>query len=152
MIGARLRHGSGWTDARIVNLSSRGLMARAPCAPAPGSYVEICRGTHRIVARVVWAESDRFGALSQDAIPVEAIATGEDASPPPIANAANDRCAAPRVPAPSERHERNRRRARRAEFACVAAFGAAAAFFAFDTVSETLARPLALVEARLGKG
>ena len=64
MIGARLRHERGWSD----RASSTCPVARPDGAGAPGprrwgAYVEIHRGTHRIVARVVWAESGICSAL-----------------------------------------------------------------------------------------
>jgi hypothetical protein len=149
MIGARLRHERGWSDARILNLSSRGMLVRSSPAPARGAYVEICKGSHRIVARVVWAEQDRFGAQAQDTISVGAIAAGED--PPPVAASGNgDRRRRPRQEGPADRHDRSRQASRRMEFACVTLFAFTAAFFAFDTVKETLAKPLGLVEATLG--
>jgi hypothetical protein len=151
LIDARLRHERGWNDARILNISSRGLMVRAAQAPALGTYVEICRGTHRIVARVVWADDDRFGARAQDAIALDAIANGQDA---PLAQAANlnDRRGWQRQPTSAEKHERSRRRSRQLEFLAVTAIGCLAAFFAFDTVQQVLARPVNLVEAALGAG
>jgi hypothetical protein len=62
LIEARLRQDRGWTDARILNISRRGLMVRSPAAPLHGTYVEVSRGTHRIVARVVWVS--RIGSAS----------------------------------------------------------------------------------------
>ena len=148
LIDARLRQDCGWSDARILNISKRGLMVRAPKAPPRGSYIEICRGTHRIVARVVWARHDRFGARTQDTIPIDAIAGGNEAPAAP-ANL-NDRRRERGVSSVADRQERSRRWSRRFEFVCAAALGSAAAFLTFDIVSETLAKPLALVEARLG--
>lgn len=149
LIDARLRQDCGWSDARILNISKRGLMVRAPKAPPRGSYIEICRGTHRIVARVVWVRHDRFGARAQDAIALDAIAGVKDAPPAPLN--LNDRRRERPGPSLAESQERSRRRSRRLEFVCVTALGSAAAFFAFDTVRETLARPLAQVEVRLGR-
>src|SRR5215217_7191938 len=150
LIDARLRHERGWSDARILNISSRGLMVRVSQAPARGTYVEICRGTHRIVARVVWVDQDRFGAWAQDAIAVGAIAKGEDAPAAPPANL-NDRRSSPRRETSAERHERSRLWSRRMQFLAVAAFACLAAFFAFDAIAGTLARPLALVSAKLAQ-
>ena len=150
LIDARLRHERGWADARILNLSARGLMVRSEHAPVRGSYVEICRGAHRIVARVVWARGGRFGARSQDAIAVDALSSGSDPALPSPANLNNDRRAARRVPQPAERSEQSRRWSRRLEFVAVAAFGCFAAFLVFDAVRDTLSGPLHLIEAQLG--
>ena len=147
LIDARLRADCGWDDARILNISKRGLMVRAPKAPPRGTYVEICRGTHRIVARVVWVSNDRFGARTQDPLPVDAIAGGGNSTPAPANR--NDRRTAPRRPSHAQQHDRSRRWSRRAEFAGVVAMGCAAALLAFDTVRDTLSRPLTQIEARL---
>ena len=150
LIDARLRQDCGWSDARILNLSSRGMMVRASSAPARGTYVEISRGAYRIVARDVWVKGDRFGARSQDRIAFEAIAKGEEDSLRKPANFNNDRRLQRRDLDPEEQHERSRARSRRLELAVVVAFGSAAAGFAFDAVRETLARPLGRVEAVFG--
>ena len=150
LIDARLRQDCGWSDARILNISRRGMMVRAVKAPARGAYVELTRGTHRIVARVVWVKGDQFGARSQDAIAIEAMAKGEDASLPKPANLNNDRRSRPRDGNSAERHERSRIWSRRLELAVAAAFGCGAAFLVYDSVRETLSRPLNRVEATLG--
>jgi hypothetical protein len=149
LIDARLRHDCGWSDARIVNLSSRGMLVRVAQAPARGSYVEIYRGPHRIVARVVWAQQDQFGAQAQDPITVDAIATGKEAEPPVLANISSDRRFRRRAETAAEKHERSRRRSRRMEFLAVTAIGCAAAFLAFDTIDEMLSKPLKAVAAAL---
>jgi len=147
LIDARLRQDCGWTDARILNISRRGLMVRATRAPARGTYVEICRGAHRIVARVVWVDKDRFGARTQDAIPVDAVVNGEA---PPLPQPANDRRFGTRPIPPGESHDRSRRASRRLEFVAVTLCASAAALLAFDAVRETLSKPLNLIEAKLG--
>lgn len=149
LIEARLRQDRGWSSARILNLSPRGVCASAPQAPPRGSYIEICRGTHRIVARVVWVKDDQFGVRAQDVIAVESIIKGLE-PPPAAANPDNDRRFDLRQPTSEEQHEHSRRWSRRLEFAAVTAFACAAAFLAFDTVRETLSKPLRQVEASLG--
>lgn len=148
MIEARLRHEGGWSDARILNLSRRGLMARTSAAPARGSYVEVCRGDYRIVARVVWTSGGRFGARTQDVLSIAAMTGGS--VPPEPANRNNDRRRRPRAETPGERHERSRRWGRRAQMVAVTLFSCLAAVLSFDMVRDTLSRPLRLVEARLG--
>lgn len=148
LLDARLRHDAGWSDARILDISRRGLMARAPVTPSRGAYVEFCRGTHRIVARVVWARDGQFGAMARDPIEIAAVARGDQAPPPP-ANLNNDRRRIVRAERADEREERGRRRSRRLEFAAMVALGCGAAALAFDMVRETLSRPLQLVEASL---
>lgn len=149
MLRARLRHERGWSNARILNISSRGLLVHAPEAPRRGSYVEVCKGQHRIIARVVWASEGRFGALTQDRLAVDSITMGIE--PPAAATACEtiERRLQPRQAACAEHHERSRRRSRTVEFACMVVFGCAAAFIVFDTVMETLSKPLSMVGAKL---
>jgi hypothetical protein len=149
MIGARMRHGSAWSDARILNISSRGLLIHAPKAPQRGSYIEVCRGQLRIVARVIWTEDERFGVQTQDRLPVDSISMGIEPPAAAAAERATERRAGPRQPTPAERHERSRQRSRLFEFVCVAACGFGAAWVAFESIERTLSRPLSMVSARL---
>ena len=146
LIDARLRQDCGWSDARILNISRRGLLVRSGNAPARGAYVEICRGTHRIVARVVWVSHDRFGLSAQDAITIDAVVKGE-AAPLPVP--ANDRRRQPRQPTIAEREERSRNASRRIEFAAAIVLAGAVACLAFDAVRGALSKPLSLVAAAL---
>ena len=150
LIDARLRQGSGWSDARILDISSLGLMARAAEAPPRGSYVEISRGAYRLVARVVWVDGDRFGARAQDVIALEAITRGTGSPLPRPANLNNDRRRLAREARTGEQLASSRFWSRRAEFVAVSLFGCAAAALVFDAVSDTLSKPLGLIEARLG--
>ena len=50
-----MRVGAAWRDARILNLSSRGLMIKAErAAAAAATTLELRRGRHVIIARVMW--------------------------------------------------------------------------------------------------
>lgn len=73
MIPARLRMGSRWSDARILNISSRGLMIHSGQAGATGTTLELWRGEYRIVAQVVWRDGARAGLRSEEQLPVEEI-------------------------------------------------------------------------------
>jgi hypothetical protein len=148
LIDTRLRHEAGWGDALILNLSSRGLMARTPAAPRRGTYVELCRGSYRIVARVVWVKDNAFGAQAQDVIPIDALATSGDGSAPAPAPPANDRRLRPGRTV-GDRQERNRQWGRRLQFLAVTAFAAGTAAMAFDAIDQALSRPLQLVETGL---
>lgn len=148
LIDARLRHEAGWGDVLILNLSNRGLMARTPAAPRRGAYVELCRGSYRVVARVIWVKDNAFGAQAQDVIPIEALANGGDGSASSPAPPANDRRSRPRRTG-EDRQERHRLWGRRLQFVAVTAFAAGAAALAFDAVDQALARPLQLIETRL---
>jgi hypothetical protein len=65
---ARLESDDGRNEIEILNISSRGLMAKCSQPPIRGTYVEIRLGSTCIVARVAWSGHDRFGAFTQDQI------------------------------------------------------------------------------------
>src|SRR4029078_1604392 len=70
---ARMRMDSSWCDACILNISSRGLMIHVGRGAPNGDTVELRRGHHVIVARVVWRDGSRAGLHSDDRLPVEEI-------------------------------------------------------------------------------
>jgi hypothetical protein len=142
---ARLRHGSSWSDACILNISSRGLMIHTGRPVAQGTEVEICRGDHVIVARVVWREGGRAGLRSEDRVPIEEIVTLAKA-PPLQLTAAPDRQAASR-----RDHDRSRSRGRAIEFTSAVVIAASLAGAGFSMVESAFARPIALVTAVLDR-
>lgn len=73
MIASRMRVGNGWSDVRIHNISSRGMLLAGEDAPAIGTYIEIRRGTQIVIGRVMWAKDRFFGIRSQEKLPVQAI-------------------------------------------------------------------------------
>ena len=153
MITARMRHGNAWSDASILNLSSRGLLLRSSAPPARGTYVEVRRGAHVIVGRVVWTGLDRFGVRAQDRLAVDSLVANET----PRQGPANDpggtpaeRRARPRPERLEWRHARSREAGRMLQFACIAGFGLVLAACAYEAVSDTLDRPMAEVSLSLG--
>lgn len=150
MIKARMRAGASWNDAIILNLSSRGMMVRADQSPGRGSYLEIRRGPHVIVARVVWSGGGRFGVQTQDPVPTESLIADPDrgALPPnPGSPGFKERRVTPR---PAEvRHETNRQKARIVEFAAVTLACGAAALLIGSAVLEVIANPIGRVQAAL---
>lgn len=152
MISARMRAGASWNDACILNLSSRGMLVRAPAAPSRGSYLEIRRGHHVIVARVVWADADRFGVQTQDPIPTASLVRDLEGPGPATAAAPAvvDRRAVPRSSA--SRHEVSRWRSRAMEFGTIAIVAGAGAMLVLGAVVEFFARPLAAAGSALGSG
>lgn len=144
LINARMRGPSGWQDACILNLSRRGLLLQSS-QPAPrGAFIEIRRGTHVVVARVMWSHRERFGVKAQDVLPVEAILSGAAAPPPP---ATVERRAVPR--SISERHTHSRYRARATEFIGLALAGTMLASIAYGAVADRLGRPMVEVSQAL---
>lgn len=73
-IAVRLKVGSRWGDATVLNASERGLMVRASEPPEYGSYVEVRRGAGvGIVARVIWRRGNEVGLRTQDEVNVQAL-------------------------------------------------------------------------------
>jgi len=148
VLPARLRMGAHWSDACILNISSRGLMIQASRAAPEGSVIELWKGDYVIVARVVWRKGVRAGLRSEERVPVEEIMSLAQ-SPGLQLTATNDRPLYERRKRPRT-HEDNRLRARMMEFASVALIGAFFAGSAYSLVEQALARPLAAVRTALG--
>jgi hypothetical protein len=143
MIKARMRVGASWRDACILDLSSRGLMIQASDPLPGGSYLELRRGRHVIIARVMWTRDHRAGLRAQDLLPTEAIIAEPDHSAGPPIVAGGERRAAPVSRArPVPQHEHSRWRSRAWEFASIAFVGGVFATFAYGAVASALERPL----------
>jgi hypothetical protein len=147
-----MRVAHGWRDANILNLSSRGMLVQSGSGSAPqrGSYLEICRGRHIIVARVVWTQNDVFGIRTQDPLPAAQLIREPDAAPPsaqPAVAVSVDRRSSGR--SGESRHEASRRRGRAMEFGSLTLLGGAVALLLFASVGELIARPIAMVQTAL---
>jgi hypothetical protein len=143
VVPARLRHGASWSDACILNISSRGMMIHSGRPIAQGSEVEIRRGDYAIVARVVWRDGGRAGLRAEDRVPVEVIMSLGQSQVLQLAAPGDERRKQPRP------DERGRIRGRAIEFAGVAVIAAALAGAGLTMVEAAFARPLALVSAAL---
>lgn len=151
MIRARMRAGASWGDACILNLSSRGMGLQAASPPGRGSYVELRRGRHVIVARVIWINGHRFGIRAQDSIPVDSVIAEPDLS------AANDEAPAAHLerriaPRTGENHDGSQTISRAIQFGFVLTLGASAGLALFDGVRQAFAKPLANATAAFGEG
>lgn len=154
MIAARMRHGNAWSDASILNISSRGLLLHATPPPARGTYVEVRRGAHVIVGRVIWANADRFGLRAQDRLAIDSLVANASPGSAPANDSGRpttDRRALPRPERLEWRHAQSRETGRALQFACIAGFGLVLAACAFEAVSDTLSRPMAEASLRLGE-
>lgn len=157
IIKARMRLDGVWADVCIRDISSRGLLLQAASAPSRNSYVEIYRGRHVIVARVVWTKDERFGVQTQDRLNIDAVIEEPDLSGIEFrkARAASptfERRSAPRPPSADDlrwKAERSRHLSKAAEFACLGALGASAAFLIFEGFYDAVAEPMATVSANL---
>ena len=143
VVPARLRHGACWSDACILNISSRGLMIHSGQPLALGTKVEICRGDHVIVGRVMWRDGARAGLKSEERVPLEEILVlGQSVYH--LAAQTGERRKRPR------HDDRNRLRARALEFASVVVIGASLAGAGLEMIERAFARPLAVVSVVLG--
>lgn len=140
--------GAKWIDACIVNASSRGLGLQVSRPPQRGTYVEIRKGSHVVVARVVWANGHRFGVCAQDAIDVDLIAA-EALSGDKQRDKTSNQASAPKwkdLPKRfDENAERSRFLARTIEFGSLAIAVTVAAAFLFQALQNALVEPLGRV-------
>ena len=152
MIKARMRDGASWHDVCILNVSTRGLGIQAADPPARGAYLEIRRGRHVIVARVMWAKGHRAGLRAQDSIFIDALVNepvdssarrGGESSAPPVERRRTERPV-------QQRHDQSRLAGRAFEFMCLALLAGALGMTAFGAVEGALAKPLSTIEAALG--
>jgi hypothetical protein len=148
MLPARVRTDAQWCDAQILNISSRGLLIQS-LRPAPeGSSVQIVRGDHLIVARVMWSKAGRSGLRSEGRLPVDEIMSVKQL-PSLRLIASNgtlhDRRRSSRAVA------RDARLGGRAfEFVAISAIAVTLAVGVWGLAHEALANPLASAAAALG--
>jgi len=147
VLPARMRMDSSWCDACILNISSRGLMIHVGGGAPNGDTVELRRGHHVIVARVVWRDGSRAGLHSDDRLPVEEILSLSQA---PALQLTADVAFVDRRKQPRREHEYSRWRARWFEFASVTMVGAGLAATVFSIVESALSKPMDAVRVALG--
>lgn len=124
LIPAKLRSSAGWGEARILNVSSRGLMVHCPQDAEPGSMIELRRGEQTIVARVMWKTGARAGLMSETVLPLIDILSMDEA---PAGAPAAEGAAIPREAANQRDEGFYRRRARLFELAAIGIATAVAA-------------------------
>jgi hypothetical protein len=142
VVPARIRTTAGWSDACILNISSRGLLMHTKLRVSAASMVEIQHGEHVIQARVVWRDGSRIGLCAETMLSADDIlSAGKAASlPPPKRWAADSR-------PPS--HERNRQRSRLMEFVSVALIVTSLSIAVSALVARSLAAPMSRVSQAL---
>lgn len=144
VVPARLRHGASWSDTCILNLSSRGMMIHTSQQVAPGTAVEIRRGEHVIIARVVWRSGGRAGLQAEERLPVDEIMTVGQSPALQLTADGGDRRRYPRP------EDRSRAQGRMIEFAGAGVVALSLAVAALSMVEQAFARPIAMVSAALG--
>lgn len=150
MIGARVQLGTAWHDACILNVSTRGMMVQAPHPPPRGEILELRRGRHVIIGRVMWSTRARFGLLAQGRVPVDELVRSDDPAATPPGGKPGERRAAPRRR--EQDAERSRWRGRALEFGGIAVAGVGAAVGLTMLAGSVFAAPLHAVQAALGGG
>jgi hypothetical protein len=141
-----MRSQSGWSDACILNVSSRGLLVYSQGAAELGSFVEVRRGGQLVVARVVWRNNQRIGLCSLDPIHVEDIVS---AAAGPVAVTVSKPITVERRVVPRDA-ERSRIHGRAIEFVAVVAIASAMAGAGALSLRDALAVPLTSVNRALG--
>jgi len=145
LLPARLRTGADWSDTCILNISSRGLLIQSVRPTPPGSSVELRRGDHIILARVMWREGSRLGLQSEERVPVEEIMSAGSANSLQLVAADGNRVERRKKP----RRERSREWGRALEFAALVGIATIMAACAWSLAYHALAAPLSRAEAAL---
>lgn len=143
-----------WTDVCILNLSSRGLMLQMAVPPRSGQFVEIRRGSHVIVARVVWSRNHRFGVRTQDSVPVASLINEPDLSQAPAGSAHDRRTLPERRTSPrcsARQHDLARTRSRILSFTATGLISVVFAATLLSMVNAALTDTFSLIEQALGK-
>ena len=142
MLPARLRGSCGWSNACILNVSSRGVLIQASRGAIEGSTVELWHGEQVIVARVVWRKGTRAGLCAEARVPMEEMCADSKGAQLPRTSPDGrfvERRKRPRT------HEESRLRGRALEFASMAIIGAGLAAGMFALVEQAFAQPLAYI-------
>lgn len=147
---ARINSGGKWQDVCIRNISSRGMMIEAQSPPPRGHYLEVRRGEHVIIGRVVWSSGYRVGILSQDRLEVGAIVA--DAKVPRRIRPSGELAERRKQPRIDDRHQRSRLVGKTIEYGSVLALGAIGAFAIVDMATAALGQPLEQVRITLEAG
>ena len=145
MLSARMRSGASWHDACILNMSSRGLMLQTAVRTERGAYLEVRRGPHVIVARVIWTGQQRVGLKAQDRLSVDAIVTEQ-------AKTGGPETLVERRTAPRPRQDpavRSRQLSRMMQAVTLGGLGIAAAVIVVAGIQEALGSSVGRVGAAL---
>jgi hypothetical protein len=146
-MAARLRSSTGWADTCILNISSRGLLIHSARTGPEGSKVELWRGEHVIVARVVWQDGSRAGLQTEHRLPVEEILS-LNTSDPLVLTVHEE--PSPDWPTGERGRKNGRSEGRMIGFAGVVLVACSLAATAYDMVEQALAHAVALIDQALG--
>lgn len=145
----RVRDDDHWSDGRIRNVSSRGLMLEMEAPPPRGSFIEIRRGDIVIIGQVRWSSEGCCGLRTQDRVPVDRLGH-HSAAPRHAADAGPvERRVQVRVMTPQEIAERSRSRGRLFQSLSLVIVGVLGAVFFAMLMYEILHRAFGVIEAGL---
>jgi hypothetical protein len=151
-VPARMCADGTWHDITILNISTRGLMARTNAVPQARSYIEIRRGANvTIVGKVVWQDDRHFGIRTQDRIGISMLSDDGSVTAAPhdpvVERRAEPR---PRKLDPAEAFERSRQRAALFQFVALTGGGVVGAFVLASVVMDVLGKPFMTIASHLG--
>ena len=147
LLPARMRTPTGWSDACILNVSSRGMMIHAKISP-PDDTIELRHNEFAFVLDIVWRNGPRVGVRSTERLPVEDILTVSESACLRLTaerRPGEERRRAPRTP------DGSRLQGRAMEFAATAAIAVILAAGGVAMVSEAFARPMQTIELALAR-
>lgn len=145
VVPARLRHGASWSDICILNVSSGGLLIHSGRPLQRGTEVEVHRGDHAIVAKVVWREGARAGLKADEQLAVDEIVMLGQAPSLQRTSPSEERRKCPR------REDRARAYGRSIEFAGALVIAVTLASAGVTMIESAFARPLSMVAAALDR-
>lgn len=148
-----MRSDGVWSDVRIRNASSRGMMVETAEPPERGAYIEIRRGALVVIGRVAWSRSGRFGFRSQDKINVDALMAHASQNPRAAArqDESHERRKDPsRLGETLKGEARSRQIASALQYAALGGGAIIAALIAASLVGEVLSRPFQSIANALG--
>ncbi|WP_308516452.1 PilZ domain-containing protein [Sphingomonas flavescens] len=145
VLPARLRCGSQWSDACILNISSRGMLIQTGHLAPQGTMIEIRRERYVISARIMWRDGTRIGLRCEDSMPVDEILSSGACSALRLVAEHGTLVDRRRSPRPN----RFRHHGRSMQFAAVVTISLFLAVTGVLWVHAILAAPLRAVEAAL---
>lgn len=154
-IPSRMRSGAEWMDACIRNVSSRGLLLESENPPAPGTYVDLRRGSQIVIGRVVWRKDRLFGVRAQDRIEIDALLNEPRLARPaakPETTAKPERRSKSRADTDRDvarQLERSRQLSSAIQFAFIAVAGISASSIIAAEAYKVLIQPIAKIDAAL---
>lgn len=154
LVNAAMRAGGAKVDVCIRDISSRGMLIESASPPVRGTYIEIIRSAHTVVARVVWTAGNRFGVSTREPINIAAM-IGQSPSSSATASGSSPSHARPSEvqklsPATvQERYERSRKLSSLFEYVVFGGCVLVAAITLSGAVFKTLSSPFGQVSSGL---